>query len=303
MTAFSSQQIEIGQYAIRCDIKTLNSRFLECNVKLPSQLKPLEVEIIQIVKDTLARGKVDIYLDLQKSQRSRAAVNLDPARFKAIAAEIAKVTIAAQEALPTMAAPTFAEALQLYLSQESGADPEDIFDQLRGPVIASLKDNLAKIKEMRSSEGGRLADALKELLVSLAENRQQVAQAAPEIIATARENLAQRLADLAKTEGEMGWSDAGSPAFRERLNIEIALLTDKLDIKEELTRLASHEQEFAGSLEVQEPTGRKLDFLCQEMHREINTISSKLNHLAVSRNVLTIKQLVEQIRQQVQNIE
>jgi uncharacterized protein (TIGR00255 family) len=303
MTAFSSQQIETALHAIRCDVKTLNSRFLECNVKLPSQLKPIEVEIIQIVKDTLARGKVDIYVDLQKAQRNGGAVALDTSRLKNIAEELAKATLACQETLPTMPSPTFADALQLYLAETSSGEPSEILELLREPIFTIVRDNLSKIKEMRASEGARLEAALRDLLAKLAENRKIIVAAAPGIVKMAHENLHKRLAELAQKEGELGWSDAGTPAYRERLNLEIALLTDKLDIQEELTRLASHEQEFAQSFGNKEPMGRKLDFLCQEMHREINTISSKVSSLAISRNVLTIKQLIEQIRQQVQNIE
>jgi uncharacterized protein (TIGR00255 family) len=188
------------------------------------------------------------------------------------------------------------------LSQEDHPSGADAIEIHREGINQALSQALVAVKSARNTEGAALGKALNLLLDELERDRAAVAARRDKILqalqATFMKRLETTLAQLAKN------ASTGQPVIsEERALIEVAILSDKADIEEELTRLATHIQEMRRLLDLEDGAGRKLDFLCQEMHREVNTMSSKLVQTEVSQFTLEMKQTVERIRQQVQNIE
>jgi uncharacterized protein (TIGR00255 family) len=270
----------------------------------------LEVDVINAAKSALKRGKVDIFVTVTTTAGTTSPLpSLDPlavTHMLKLASTVAELATKVPGA-PIPGPLTMADLLNmpqcLAQSQRTPASPDDDPDAHREPVLKALATALAAVIASRKKEGGALGEALGELLSDLERDRREVAARRDTILAhlqaTYLKRLEQALAQMAKTH-PTGQTIA---IPEDRALLEVAILSDKADIEEELTRLATHIAEMRRLLADGEGAGRKLDFLCQEMHREVNTISSKLVPTEVSQVTLEMKQTVERIRQQVQNIE
>jgi uncharacterized protein (TIGR00255 family) len=301
MTAFGMGETSSTDYHYRCEIKTLNSRFVDVNLRLPRALNALETDIIATCKRRLKRGKVDVSLDVtaQNVGARLPQLNEDAVRhYQSLANRLQNLAGEKSRHL------SIYEYLRLdgVLETHTREAVDDIIKLHRDGVINSLNQALDQVIEGRRKEGQALAKAMKELLQTIGKERQVIASQSETLQSQIYQQYRKRLENLLKNLGETGHSIT-QQLPDDRLLAEVAILTDKSDIAEELTRLATHEQEFSKTLEQEGEVGRKLDFLCQEMHREINTVSNKLNHSSVTSNTLAIKQTVERLRQQVQNIE
>lgn len=284
MTAFTRQQIEQEWGSLVWEIRSVNHRYLETSVRLPDTFRGLENRIREAVRKRLSRGKVECQLRFQATESSNVniAINLDL---------VEQLLQANRE-------------IQSQFGSESTINSMDV---LRWPgVIADRQLDLGKIEEeahtlfmtalddlvaTRSREGSDLQGFLQQRIDSIrfvvAETREKM----PEILAAQRQNLLDRLAEL-KAELE--------PA---RLEQEVALLAQKADVDEELDRLDSHLGEVERVLLASGQKGRRLDFLMQELNREANTLSSKSVVAETTRGAVELKVLIEQMREQIQNIE
>lgn len=306
MTAYGQGAHEHRGYSYSCEIRTLNSRYLEVSVRLPRHLVALEVELTNTIKAALKRGKVDLFVAV--SQKGGAAT-LPPVNPGAVNHYLTQARTIAEiarglDSIPLPAPLTVMDLLQLpqVLSQEDQPSGADALESHREGISEALNGALAAVKSARHTEGAALGKALHLLLDELERDRLSVAGRRDKILQTLQATFLKRLettlAQLAKN------TNLGQPVIsEERALIEVAILSDKADIEEELTRLSTHIQEMRRLLDSEDGAGRKLDFLCQEMHREVNTMSSKLVQTEVSQFTLEMKQTVERIRQQVQNIE
>jgi uncharacterized protein (TIGR00255 family) len=305
MTSFASEETHHPEGTVRCDVKTLNSRFIEVNIRLPHFLKTLEVGITNLIKETLHRGKVDVFIDVQSTKTTEDALKLDEPKLQYYADLYSKSYAIVHETLPGITYGSIRDILQMpgVLASETKAAPTEAGNLWEQPVIESVKKTLAEIIKMRETEGARLVDSLEKTIEIVSVHRRKIEEQLPELQSYLIGNYQKRVEKLLEILGKGSASTSDIATQKERLSLEIAILTDKFDIQEELTRLGSHEVEFLATLQDKKPAGRKLDFLCQELHREINTISAKVSQLSVSGDILAIKQSVEQLRQQVQNIE
>jgi uncharacterized protein (TIGR00255 family) len=172
-------------------------------------------------------------------------------------------------------------------------EPDLDWDDLQEVVLEAAASALDDLERMRAAEGERLSADLKDKVARLAELRAQVAQIAPQVVEDYRQRLAERLGELLQ----------GTTLTEERFLGEVALFADRCSIDEELVRLESHIQQFKELLHSTQPVGRKLDFLIQEMNREVNTIGSKGNNVHIAGLVVELKSELEKIREQIQNIE
>lgn len=299
MTAFGSAEIKTQFFTYRCEIRTLNSRFCDVSVKLPRSLLAFEAQIIQRIKERLLRGKVDVFIDTVPIDRTALLPQLNAAAVQ----HYTRLSDELQSHLrETPRALSVAELFRLEGVLESPLQGQD--------ALASHEDGLKKVLEraceavikQRASEGHALGIALGKILDQISEQREiidgkrQVIQA--QVYETYRKRLDKLLQNLEDTGKKL---NVLLP--EERLLSEVALLTDRSDIEEEVTRLGAHIQEFQRLLAGGEEVGRRMDFLCQEMHREVNTISNKMTQLDLAQHSLLLKQGVERLRQQVQNIE
>ena len=301
MTAFGAAESSTPEFTYRCEIKTLNSRFIDVNVRLPRLLNALEHDLTKTIKAKLHRGKVDLSLELisTSSTHKLPQLNLEAiAHYQKLADQIATATSESRTSLSVY------ELLRLdgVLESQSKESVDDIVKKHRQNVLSCLELALTKVVEGRAKEGASLDKALRELISSISKHRQNVQVQGDSLQQEIYTIYRNRLEALLKNFADNGLSVSNSLP-EDRILGEIAILTDKSDIAEELTRLETHEGEFLATLDSGTQVGRKLDFLCQEMHREVNTMSNKLTHTSVAKETLAMKQAIERIRQQVQNIE
>jgi len=275
-----------GRFVV--EVRCVNHRYGEITVKLPRALLQFENELKKRVAGKLSRGKIDVFVQVEGSiALGVPTANLPLARgylkaFNSIrealglAGEVDLALIAAQRDVVTVAA-------------ESEATLEELPEEL----LSALDDALVKVDEMRLFEGESLLADFRKRRDILASLIGQVEKRAPQVVADYASRLKERVAELC--------SESGLP--EERLALEVALLAEKCDITEELVRLESHLRQFDETLGRGEPVGRKLDFLLQEINREVNTIGSKANDAQISACVVELKGELEKVREQVQNIE
>jgi uncharacterized protein (TIGR00255 family) len=282
MTAFASGERTTPWGTLGCELRAVNHRFLEVGTRLPEELRALEPVLRERIASRVARGKLDLTLRLRPPEAGDA-LQLDPARVEALA------TLA--QALHARF-PNLQVGLTDLLSfpgvvQGGGVDAAAV----QAEALALLDTVLADFVAAREREGATLAAGIRERVDAVAAIANDVRTLVPVIRAGQRQKLETRLADLAQ------------PADTGRLEQELVLWLQKLDVDEELDRLDSHVVELRRVLAQKEPVGRRLDFLLQEFNREANTLGSKSVDARTSRAAVELKVLIDQIREQIQNIE
>ena len=270
------------------EIKTVNHRYCEVLLRLPRQFAFLEERIRGLVQSRVARGRVEVFLTVETSGGSERAVKVD----KDLAFAYYKAMKELQESLGIEGKIKVKHLISLPGVLACG-EPEDEPDTLWPPVKEALEEALDNLVKMRCVEGERLARDIAGRLEKVSRLNSLVRDRAPLVLDEYREKLKQRAEKLL----DEGTYD---PA---RLEAEAVFFAERSNITEETVRLESHLKQAESCLEAEEPVGRKLDFLLQEMNREANTIASKAADAEISRLVVEIKSELEKVREQVQNIE
>lgn len=292
MTGYGAAQAdgESGRWWV--EVRSTNHRFLEVAVRLPRELAALEDRVRAAVAQRVRRGRVEVLVREDASQRAReAVVDTQLARHYAQALEQLRQELGLEEPLTLQALLSLPEVVRL---EEARADPEAAWEALR-PVLERALEELVR---MRSAEGGRLAKDLQERVVRLEGWVEHVARRAEELPRQYADRLRRRVAELLQAlDGEASVDEA-------RLAMEVAAFADRCDVREELVRLRSHLQQVRDLVGAPDgAVGRKLEFLLQEMQREVNTVGAKAPDLEVARAVVEMKSELEAIREQVQNVE
>lgn len=281
MTAFAAGERSTDWGVLGCELRAVNHRFLELGLRLPDELRALEPALRERVAARVARGKLDLVLRL-RPRADAQGLQLDAALLERLAGLAGEV----RQRFPQVAV-SFTELLQFPgVLQLPGIDPE----ALQREALALLEAVLDDFVAAREREGAQLAAAIAERARAIAAIVADLRTLLPQIRAGQRQKLQARLAELA----------AGEPA---RLEQELVLWLQKLDVDEELDRLDSHLAELQRVLARREPVGRRLDFLLQEFNREANTLGSKSVDARTSNAAVELKVLIDQIREQVQNLE
>ncbi len=296
MTGFAQARGEYQGWAIRMSIKSVNHRFLDLKMRLPEGFDLFELRLRQIVRERIHRGHIELHLSVEPGTAAAVQVNRELLQAYLRAAEDLQKDSRAASDLDVVALlrlPGVIGGLAAVLP-ESEEEQEKLGQALDG----CLGEALAKLDEMRRTEGRHLAEELRERAGRITEQTEQVRA----LVTTLRPAFARRLETRLK---ELLGGAAVDPA---RLTQEAALLAERSDISEELDRLRSHLQQFAKLMDGAGELGKKLDFLLQEMHREANTMLSKTpgvesEALAITGLALEIKAEIEKLREQVQNIE
>jgi uncharacterized protein (TIGR00255 family) len=287
MTGFGRAEATGPGWAGTVEMTSVNHRFLEVRCRLPKRLSGLEPRIQQAVQQRFVRGHVEVKLEERSQEGPRALrVDLDLARQYVEAIR----TLQREFGLPGEI------RLDMLVGQRdllAVAESEESLDQLWVGLEPALVAALEALAEMRAREGTALAGALGRDLGEVEAGLARILARAPEIVRLHRDRLRERVAAL--LEGRL--PDA------ERLEQEVALLADRSDVTEECDRLQSHLVQFAQALAQAGPQGRRLDFLLQEMNREVNTIGSKAADAGVAQEVVGLKTALERLREQVQNLE
>jgi uncharacterized protein (TIGR00255 family) len=269
-------------------VRSLNHKFCEVKVRAPRELSTLEPLILKAVKDRLVRGAVDVTLKRQATAGSQSVPQVDLALAREYRAVFARV---AQElALPdsTTARDILVQPGVLKLEERGVA-----LEAATEATERALGEAVGALVQMREVEGHAMRTDLESRLALIQTLTQEVKTLSPRALDEYRTRLSERVAELAR----------GVPVEPQRLAQEVALYAERTDVAEEMTRLASHLEQFRALLAQAEPSGRKMDFLVQEMHREVNTTGSKSQHPEISKRVVALKAELERIREQVQNVE
>ncbi|MGD8400788.1 MAG: YicC/YloC family endoribonuclease [Bacillota bacterium] len=288
MTGYGRGFHTTAEYHITVDIKSVNHRYLDLYFKVPKAYVFLEDRLRRIITGKINRGKLDITINIEKTATPEARVELNRPLISAYLAAIRELQSGYQ--LPgELNIQSLLSLPDLFITMQ----PEEDQEQLTLAVSQALEPALTFLLQMREAEGRQLVADLKQKLSLLRQYYQSLTEAAPLVVTSYREKLTKRLNELA---GEVDFDP-------NRLAQEIAIFADRSDISEELARVESHLQQFLTTLEITGPAGRKLDFLIQELNREINTIGSKANDLQIAQIVIDFKTELEKLREQIQNLE
>lgn len=284
MTAFARQQLDQAWGSLAWEIRSVNHRYLESSIRLPESLRGLETPVREMLRDRLSRGKVECQLRYQPGPRQQDQLPVDVEMVARLNEATDTVLQIASDAAPM----SVAEILRWPgVIQEREADSSAL-EQQALEVFGKALDELV---EARKREGAELGRLISQRLQAITEIVARVRQIMPGILARQREAILRRLSEL-QLELE--------PA---RLEQELVLLAQKSDVDEELDRLSSHVGEVARILRSEGQKGRRLDFLMQELNREANTLSSKSIVTETTLDAVELKVLIEQMREQIQNIE
>lgn len=282
MTAFASGERSTEWGTLGCELRAVNHRFLELGLRLPEELRVLEPALRERVAARISRGKVDLGLRLRQADGGEALQLND-----ALLGRLSALALDVDARFPGVRT-QFTELLQFPgVLQGRDVDPA----ALQAEALRLLDEVLDQFVAAREREGANLAQAILERVDGIARHAADVRTLMPVIRAGQRSKLELRLADLAQ------------PADQGRLEQELVLWLQKLDVDEELDRLDSHIVEIRRVLAQKDPVGRRLDFLLQEFNREANTLGSKSVDKRTSQVAVELKVLIDQIREQVQNIE
>jgi len=288
MTGFGKGQAADAGLSLSVEIKSVNQRFCDISVKAPRVLAPFEAQLKKRVGDRVKRGKVDLYINIDAGESCALEASVNRPLAKAYVAALQELMrdypVSQQIPLELLAAQK-----DLLLIREAELDQQ----RLQECLFSALELALDGLEKMRGVEGEATEADLKSRCGQLASLSQQIEAFAPEVVVEWRQKLAQRLEKLTQ---ELGVDP-------QRIAQEVAVFADRCDISEELIRFRSHLDQFEQLFEADEPVGRKMDFLVQELNRETNTMGSKSNHAELTRLVVELKAELEKIREQVQNVE
>jgi uncharacterized protein (TIGR00255 family) len=290
MTGFAQIKGQVNaQMAFSLSLKAVNHRFLDLHFRLPSDTDALEMKLRRTIKEKMARGHVEVILNLDRSGPNGVALNR-----QLIAGYVQAFRTAADE-FGVEGEPDLNVVLRMPGAMESGAERSG--DELDAAVMLRVEEALSKLNEMREQEGRSISSELRVRMASLAKAAAGVEAHRSTILRSYSERLQSRMSEL-----------LGAQVDKERILQEVAVLVDRSDIQEELVRLSAHVKHFVGLLDEGGEVGKKMDFLLQEMNREANTLLSKTSGLAgealkITEMGLLMKSEIEKSREQVQNLE
>jgi uncharacterized protein (TIGR00255 family) len=290
MTGFGVGRATVGAEEIAVELRSVNHKFCEVKPRLPRELASFEPALVKAVKDRLVRGAVDLLARRERGSQGSVAVPIVDAalarEYQRAFRELAQA-LGSSELVPPVA--LVAQQPGVLRLEEVPADPDDAQRAL-GAALAQALDALVA---MREAEGASIAADLLARIDRVEKTIAELVALAPRAVEEYRARLTERIAELSR-------DVAVDP---QRLVQEVAIFAERTDVAEEMTRLRSHLAQFRALLAGAEPSGRRMDFIVQEMHREVNTTGSKSHHPEISTRVVALKAEIERIREQVQNVE
>jgi uncharacterized protein (TIGR00255 family) len=288
MTGFGRGRAQSEDEAIVVELRSVNGKFCDVKPHLPRELLSLEPELVKQVKARVQRGVVDVHVRREQSGGHAALPRPDLALAGAYVQALRQL----KSELGLAGEPAISDLAQLegVITLE---EPTPDLLRVSALLAKALDEALGAHDLMRRREGDALSQDLAARLGAVEKGGQAIRSLAPLAVELARERLAARVAELSR----------GGPVEPQRLAQEVAFIADRTDVAEELTRLGSHLQQLRGLLAEEAPAGRRLEFLLQEVNREVNTIGSKSQHAGISAQVVELKAELERIREQIQNVE
>ncbi|WP_226681205.1 YicC/YloC family endoribonuclease [Sutcliffiella horikoshii] len=287
MTGFGRAEAKQGSYQVLVEMKSVNHRFCEINIRMPKQFLAMEEKMKKVVNSYLQRGRIEMFITIEGQDIHDKHLNVDWELLSAYIDSIHKV----KDRYQISGSIEINDILKLenvFTIMETQKEMEAIEELLQEQVHSASKQLVA----MRAAEGEQLKKDIITHLTFIEKMSEQLAKLGPTVVEAYRLRLEKKLKEY-----------LGSQIDEQRILAEAAIFADKADINEELKRINSHLGQFTQSLQSLDPVGRKLDFLVQELNREVNTIGSKANDANIANLVVEMKACLEKIKEQVQNIE
>jgi len=289
MTGFGHGAASGENFAVSVEIKTVNNRFLDLNLRLANELQNLEANLKRSIQNRLSRGRADVFVNYERT--SEIVYELNRPLISGYLSALKQI----QNEFSLTGEPDFNYIARLPNALQPKA--EDLSEEFSNGVETAVNLALDELEKMREVEGESLKNDLENLLSEIENHLPKIEAESASVADEYLKRLTKRIGDL------LAKSDSQIELDQARLAQEVAYLADRSDISEEITRLKSHIEQFRGILNEEKEVGKRLDFLTQELNREANTIASKTNNLTVKESALQIKSAIEKIREQVQNVE
>ncbi|NOQ36385.1 MAG: YicC family protein [Methylococcaceae bacterium] len=284
MTAFASSEAQVGSLTINCELRSVNHRYCDISFKLPERLRFLEADLRSAINAKIKRGKIECSLNYKKHNKNQQQFNINQQAVDDLLQTVKKIEL-------SMDNPASFSALDVLAFQGIQQETELDKDSLKSGVNVLLNIALIQMLDVREREGEKLKLLLEERCQKMSVHVLTAHQRMPKVLRLIRARILERINELVAT-----------PDL-DRFEQEMVLIMQKLDVSEELDRLETHISEVIRLLQQKEPVGRRLDFLMQEMNREANTLGSKSADQEMTQISIELKVLIEQMREQIQNIE
>ncbi len=288
MTGFATQKIPYQNGELTCEVRSLNSRYLEVYVKLPTVLRELEDSVKDIFRNNIQRGKITCTVSFSSPDPDLQALGVNEELVRSYARLLERVRRIADIDTPVRISDLM-EFKDIFTMEEA----RTVDESLHQALFELVEMSIAQLNDTRAGEGENLTKDLIQRLSVIEKLAREIEMLGKNNARAEFEKLQQRVFSLVDE----------SKIDRNRLEMELALISDRVDISEEIVRLGSHIQLFRDTLQEGSPIGKKLNFILQEMHREANTIASKNTIIDISHRIVSVKEEIERIREQVQNIE
>lgn len=288
MTGYGRARKTLNKRDITVEVRSVNNRYLDCTVKMPRMYTFAEDALKQCVQKAISRGKVDVFVTVDASAADVAKVTVN----RELAAGYAEALRELSEVCGTESHIT-PEQLSRFPDVLTVTKADEDLETVSADLCEVLEEALVSYNEMRAAEGCKLAEDILGRLSTIEDYTTQVEKRSPETVREYREKLTARMQEVLQS----------TTIDAQRILTEAAIYADKIAVDEETVRLRSHVAQLRGMVESNEPMGRKMDFLIQEVNRESNTIGSKCNDVDIARVVVGLKAEVEKMREQVQNVE
>ncbi len=288
MTGYGKGEGETGLGRLTVEVRSVNHRFMDISLKLPRRLTLFEQRIKEVIRSRVSRGKIDLSMKLDATGEEKIRLQIDPG----LADQYVRALTDLKERYHLKGEITLellAGAKDVIVAREESEEVEPYW----GEMLPILQQSLDRMEEMKRTEGEALAKDLRFRLAQIRRHLEAIEDRLPIHLDSYLARLRERV------QGLLGGFEIEPIRFQQ----EIALLTERLDVTEEIVRAKSHLLQFETLFEGKESLGRKMEFLIQEIHREVNTISAKASDAEISHNVVEIKSELEKIREQIQNVE
>jgi uncharacterized protein (TIGR00255 family) len=285
MTGFARAEKKYDFGTLSWELRSVNHRYLDLAVRLPEDLRGMEQPVRDIVARVLSRGKLDCILRFKSESAMTANIQIDTAVVQSLlaaSAQLAQLLKSQNELL---------KPLEILRWPGVIREGEKDFTPVESAALAQLQEGLQQLLAMREREGQRIKDMVLQRCETIRETVAKVRQRRPQVLKFMRDKIKQRLADLEVQ------------VDQNRFEQELVMLTQRMDVEEELDRLEAHLAEVRNVFTQDQPAGRRLDFLMQELNREANTLGSKSGDVETTQAAVDLKVLIEQMREQIQNVE
>ena len=287
MTGYGKSSLSINSRDYQFEIKAVNHKYIDINIKMPRIISYLEEDIRKLISSKLKRGKIDVSISFENYSKEGNDIRINTDLAKVYIQNLKQ--LAEEEKISANIEVTEITRFPDVLTIKSNLDE----NQMKEELLQVAEDAINQLINMRQGEGERISKDILEKIAQIESKKEEIFKLSTGLIDEYVVKLETRIKEILKTE-ELDQS---------RLMQEVVIYADKCSVEEEITRLTSHIEQLRNLIKTNEPTGKKMDFKIQEMNRETNTIGSKANNLEITNRVVDIKTILEDIREQIQNIE